>query len=1777
MEGQSNNTGFNCRRCSLPDSADHLVACDVCHEWEHFQCAGVDDQIKDQSYLCPECSSKQAERGECNRHLKPSVADKTNRSSKSLANKTGSRRGKKSAQPVVTGSVTSSARAAFEAQMKMIEEERQIMERELMKQENLRKQELEEEQRQLDEQRKLMQKEKLLRERKLHESKLFQAKQQLIRQQSMEKKRELLKQLAESSVFEGTIVDPADKVGDWLKTLSVSERGTDESAKTSKAPKSSLSFDPKPHPSPELISSPNPGGPSSRSTVRDVDNSIVQTPANVHSVCISPHQIAARQVMGRELPTFGGHPEDWPIFISSFEQSTLACGYTNAENLIRLQRSLKGHALESVRSRLLLPAGVPHVIQTLQTLYGRPELLIRSLMGKIRQLPSPKHDRLETVMEFGLAVQNLVDHLKAAHQVNHLANPVLMQELIEKLPGPMKLEWAIFKGRYSTVTLETFGDFMSRLVNAASEVTFELPCFGRSSRQDKQKPKEKVFVQTHTTDSSMTAGSHKIDKQVTGKVCNICGLAGHRVVECSKFKGLNMDERWNIVQRKGLCRTCLNNHGKWPCKSWKGCEIDNCRDRHHTLLHSSTMKVSASHINQSIYQSPLFRIIPVMLYGRDAGRTIFAFIDEGSSVSLLEENVAKTLGVKGETEPLTLQWTGNMTRNELRSQLVKIEIAGVGSASQRKHIQARTVKQLVLPKQTMRYRDLAQQFHHLRGLPIDDYAEVQPKLLIGLDNLRLIVPIRLREGKSNEPIAAKCRLGWSVYGYYGNNRVRNATLNFHLGGICDSDRLLNEQLRDYFAIENAGVTIPIENLESEDDKRARKILKETTRRTDSGFETGLLWRVDDPCFPDSYPMALRRLRALEKKLMKNPILMNRVNEIISDYEAKGYAHRATDDELQLIEAKRVWYLPLGIVLHPKKPGKVRLIWDAAAKVNGVSFDSKLLKGPDMLTPLPFVLSRFRQFPVAVCGDIREMFHQIKIRTPDCQSQRFLWRQHCSERPTVFVMDVATFGSTCSPTSAQYIKNLNAQEFAHKYPRAADVIMKSHYVDDLLDSFRTIQEAVEVINEVKLVHSLGGFEIRNFRSNSVKVLKEIGAHPIGDCKDLTLDRRGVTESVLGMSWIPSEDMFTYTFILRDDLQQILEKGRIPTKREVLKVVMSLFDPLGLLSFFLVHGKILIQDCWACGLSWDDPIGDELCERWRRWTNLFPQLSDLRIPRCYFKQPFPSDFSGLQVHIFVDASEVAYSCVAYFRLPVQQGLQVSLIAAKTKVAPLKTLSIPRLELKAAVLGVRLLDSIIKSHTLTISQRFLWTDSSTVLAWIQSDHRKYPKFVAVRVGEILMSSDPQEWRWIPTKMNIADDATKWKSDMNLRSNSQWFRGHSILWEDDANWPAPRKFTTVPEENTPVLLHVTLNTLVDVSRFSSWEKLHRSMAYVIRFIENIRRKQADISLERMALTQAELKSAEEALWKAAQSDGFPTEISILLKTQGPPENRHAVVHKSSSIYKTWPYIDERGILRKRGRINAAPYSSFEAKFPVILPRQHRISFLLADWYHRRFRHANRETVVNEMRQRFEISKLRVLLKKVLNDCVWCRVAQASPRPPPMANLPAFRLTPNVRPFTFTGLDYFGPVFVKVGRSLAKRWIALFTCLTIRAVHIEVVHSLSTESCIMAVRRFVARRGPPAEFHTDNGTCFTGANNELKKEIECRNGALALTFTSAQTRWRFIPPGTPHMGGVWERLVRSIKVAVGFALETSRNPDDETMLTIMLEAEAIEARTESKFFQRHR
>ncbi|XP_062541539.1 uncharacterized protein LOC134209558 [Armigeres subalbatus] len=1474
----------------------------------------------------------------------------------------------------------------------------------------------------------------------------------------------------------------------------------------------------------------------------------------------SPEQLAARQVMPRDLPDFHGDPEEWPLFISSLRNTTSACGYSRVENLARLQRSLKGNALKSVRYNLLDPDSVPEVIRTLQTLYGRPEVIISRLIKTVREAPAPKSERLETLIDFGMAVRNLVSHLIAADQRSHLANPVLLQELVEKLPANVKMQWAQHLVEFPDMTLQTFSSFMSSVVESVSKVV--LYSSSQGSRMDKMKPRDKGYVHSHVeTVDTLPQNKHKTE---AFKSCIVCGKGSHRVKDCFTFKNGNADSRWKTVTALNLCRCCLGQHGRRSCRSSMRCEIDGCQLRHHPLLHSAT-KSATNRIEGHNYhhcgQSVLFRILPVTISGPSKSIDTFAFLDEGSSATLVEQSLADQLNLHGPMVPLCLKWTADMYRSEENSQMVSVQISALGNRKKYCLKNARTVERLNLPSQTLCFEELQEKYQHLSGLPIRSYQKAVPRLLIGLRNLSLAVPQRIKEGKQG-PIAVKTRVGWCVYGSMSEDPEINH-FNYHICE-CDNGEKLDSMIREYFNAEEAGLQ-KMQTLETDDVRRARCILEKTTRREGNHFATGLLWKHNEIDLPNSFPMALQRLKCLERRMSRDPVLKENLHRQLQEYQNKHYAHPATEAELNEADPRRIWYLPLGAVVNPKKPKKVRLIWDAAAKVNGVSLNTFLLPGPDLLVSLPSVLFRFRQYPVATCGDIKEMFHQIKVTTADRHSQRFLWRATEEEPPRIFLMDVLTFGSTSSPSSAQFVKNKNAKEHEIQFPRAAEGIMKSTYVDDYLDSFENVEEAKLVADQVRRVYANGGFEIRNWSSNEVKVLEYLGECPKVSTKDLMATGDEESERVLGMLWLTETDMLSFSTMFRTDIEELIRSKTRPTKRQLLKTVMSLFDPLGLLASFLVHGKIIMQQVWRAGTKWDEYVDDRIEQQWQKWIALFNRISEIQIPRCYFQAASNEQYGTLQTHLFVDASEAAYSAVVYFRIIDMEGNpRCSLVTAKTKVAPLKYVSIPRLELMAAVLGARLLLFVEENHTIPIKQRFCWSDSNTVLAWLRSEHRRYKQFVACRVGEVLELTKENEWRWVPSKLNVADEATKWGKGPCFDVGSRWVQGPEFLSKPQELWPRTITPTiSTEEELRPChLFHDVITPLFDFERFSNWSRLLRTVAFVFHPFTVYKANKASYKVGKEP-THEDLRAAEIQIWKTVQWTAYSDEISILTENKHRSEIQRSALDKSSPIYKLTPMLDDVGVLRIDSRTGAARVDAFDLKYPVILPRKHHVTYLIVDYYHRKYLHGNAETIVNELRQKYYIPRIRVTVRTVTRLCQWCKVYKSQPAVPRMAPLPEARLSPGVRPFSYIGIDYFGPTLVKVGRSNAKRWICLITCLTVRAVHVEVAYDLSTQSCIACIRRFICRRGAPLEIYSDNGRNFVGANGILQEQMQRINKEAAATFTNTETKWFFIPPSAPHMGGSWERLVRSVKTAL-MSIPQDRKFDDEALLTHLVEAESI-------------
>ncbi|XP_055918553.1 uncharacterized protein LOC129950651 [Eupeodes corollae] len=1431
-----------------------------------------------------------------------------------------------------------------------------------------------------------------------------------------------------------------------------------------------------------------------------------------------------------DLPTFSGRPDEWPLFLANYEDSTADFNYNNRQNLQRLQKCLNGPAREAVTSMLINKENVPEIIEELKFRFGRPDILVRNQLQKIQQFPAMKQNKTDQILDYSTQVRNVVALLKASKSEHSLQNSIILEELVGKLPEDKQYEWV--KHATTLTKNTTIEDFSKWLCQLARVVCLMPPPSSPPAQtsNSRLKPQTQPRRMLYVNNNASTTGQEGSYPTLTFK-CYLCG-DNHFISNCSAYSSLSVDDRWQKVKSLHLCFSCLRKgHSTANCRKRKMCGIQECRKYHHTSLHDES-----SHLrNHSVFAdaaaqpllscrtisstSLLFKVLPVTLFGPNGKTEVFAMFDEGSALTILEEEVASTLGLKGRSQPLKLQWYGQNTTTE-PSKSISLEIRGEDDPNIYTILNCRTVRNVNLPMQTFNKSE----HKHLEFLPLRNYKNARPSILIGLDNIHLGTSSTVVSAGDKKPVAMKTKLGWVACGPTNNIVTSTPTVLM----IRHQDEL-HCLVQEYFAADNFGINPASCILESEDNQTARRTMETTTCRINKRFQTGLLWKKPKPTLPNSFQMAIQRLSGIENKMKHKPDFAQKYKDEMTKYIQKGYARKLQPDEINN-SSQPVWYLPHFAVQSPHKPDKIRIVFDAAATVNNLSLNLALLKGPEQAKPLVNILFKFREGIIGVAADIREMFSQIQIRPEDQQAQRFLWRDGDETQPiNHYVMVSMIFGAICSPCVAEYVKNLNAQDFQHDYPEAASAIINKHYVDDYVASFNDEKEAIRICKDVVRINNEASFELRNFTSNSKKLQNEMNIKSREMTSTVNMERRSTSEKVLGMFWNTASDTFEFKTKFHSIPKEVLEGSRPPTKRELLGIVMAIYDPYGLLAEFLLYLKILVRDTWKTNIAWDDELPPEAKKRWQKWWTEFQNIHSFHVHRCYSSHLPTARITEL--HVFVDANQVAFAAAAYLRIIHDDGIDVTFVCGKTRGAPQKIMSIPRLELQAGVLGVRLSKIVIRNHDIKISKITFWTDSKTLLYWIGSTKRNFKAFVAHRISEILTSSEAHQWRWTPTEKNSADVATRANGSPKFVPNSVWITGPEFLKQSEELWPAKivEPLTTVSdvEEIKPLLLLQSPNgnLLINFKLFSSYQRLQRTMAYVIRATQKFRFVVPIEKTSNCFLTIAELKNAENSLCKIVQKEQYEEEIKLLSSSKP--------LTKKSSIYTLNPYLDERGILRIQGRLDEALYLPFQARRPILLPPKHPLSMLIMKFYHEKLHHQNSAVVLNEVRQKFWIPHPKMLLKLVRRKCQQCKIDRAEPQTPIMGQLPIDRVTPFVRPFAYTGVDLFGPLNVTIGRRREKRWGVIFTCLTVRAAHLELAENLSTDAFIICLRNFINRRGTPVRIRSDNGTNFIGAQKELKKEQHLFDlDRIESEATSRGIEWIFNCPLNPSSGGCWERSV---------------------------------------------
>jgi hypothetical protein len=420
---------------------------------------------------------------------------------------------------------------------------------------------------------------------------------------------------------------------------------------------------------------------------------------------------------------------------------------------------------------------------------------------------------------------------------------------------------------------------------------------------------------------------------------------------------------------------------------------------------------------------------------------------------------------------------------------------------------------------------------------------------------------------------------------------------------------------------------------------------------------------------------------------------------------------------------------------------------------------------DHLHDLLGVLLRWRETPIAVVGDISKMFHQILMDSKSSHTHRLLWRIMDSNRePDIYIKQVWTFGNVAAPAVANIAVDLTAEKYSTRYPETSQAILNQRYMDDIVDSLANEIEASERIRQIDEILASGHFKIKAWHSN-----KQFPG--IIDCTD--------TEKVLGTKWHKSTDSRS---IQVTETKATKEARQIPlTKRLVLSTMATAFDVFGLGSPVIIIGKILMQELWAEKLGWDEALSDSLSSKWYNWFNELNQLPGIKINR----RITPATAVGYpELITFSDASKDAFGSVCYLRWLLEDGTyEVTILLAKSRVAPLRQISLARLELQSAVLTARLTDVITTQMRLKFKAFTHFTDSMIVLEWIKNETRTDPVFVANRTGEIQTKTTVSNWKHIPSEFNVADDISRGLRASEL--HERFLPGPKFMRLPESQWP--------------------------------------------------------------------------------------------------------------------------------------------------------------------------------------------------------------------------------------------------------------------------------------------------------------------------------------------------------------------------------------------------------
>ncbi|XP_076248154.1 uncharacterized protein LOC143187904 [Calliopsis andreniformis] len=1391
-----------------------------------------------------------------------------------------------------------------------------------------------------------------------------------------------------------------------------------------------------------------------------------------------------------EIKPYDGNPIEWHSFHDTFK--TLVhdnLDIPSVQKFHLLKNALRGEIASVVSA---LNASEPNYLvawDLLQKRCNKPRQIVQSHLKVLFELPEVMRDAPANLRSLAEQAQMHVKALATLGLPTGQWDAILVYMIGKKLDKITRRGWERTLENEDMPTFEQLLNFINKQARG-EEIEIEVLSSHRRNVYQERSQRNNVGSRGHSYVA--TANSNK---------CVMCE-GNHEIYQCNQFLKAAVRDRLEVIRRSRLCINCFrSNHVVKNCQA-TGCR--KCKQKHNTLLHfnnenrvnlnnNSTQAVDQAGNSGSNANALTVTCGSEVLLGTAQIKILDRFnkehdcrvlLDGGSQTHFITEELAEKLQLQKQAVNLTFSGLGQQATKA--QYLVKTVVKARHSSftSQVSFITLPFLTGLLPSRQVDRSN-----MQVPRNIKLADPEFHKPgkiDALLGNTLFFKLLSIGQIRLSNSAVILQKTLLGWIVTGESNiQPKYRAPTLvnSFHIATSLD------KTLNKFWEVES----FVDKQFLSAEERAAEELFKQSTvRDTDGRYCVRLPFNERKQLLGNSREVALKRFYALERKLHLNKGLLDSYSEFLKEYEQLGHM-----TQVSVKETSKGFYLPHhAVVKESSETTKVRVVFDASAKSStGVSLNETLLIGPNLQDTLYKLLLRFRSYSYVLTADIEKMFRQVKVHAEDRSYQRILWRNSQDQPVKTYELNTVTYGTASAPFLAVRCLQQLANDEQNKFPRAAAIFKRDFYMDDLLTGAATRDLALKIRDEAIALARVGGFNLRQWTSNDAELIKDLDTSNHERTLSLDIDE---TRKALGICWKPRIDEILYTI-------KSSENNSRSTKRTILSQIAQLFDPLGLLGPVIVRAKIIMQELWKANINWDDSVPQAILTMWLEFRKELPHLNKFSIPR----KTVIDDPVTVQLHGFADASEAAYGACIYLRSVNKQGsCKVSLLCAKSRVAPVKSISLPRLELCAAKLLANLLkESRSALSHIRVERTVLWSDSTITLHWIKTSPHLLKTFIANRVSEIQEQTDVQAWRHISSPENPADFISRGLTPVQILNNQLWLKGPHWLSKHEDAWPSvDLPDIDIPETRNFKVLVASLDTAFFIDRFSSINKLNRVLAYILRFYNNCKGN-LRITGE---LTNIEITNAHIYILKLVQAHTFEQEIRDL--------KNNTPINKKSKLLNLAPFIDGNGLLRVGGRLKHA-HISYSHKHPIVLPRRHYITELIIREEHLKNWHAGIQATLNAVRHKYWPIDGKNFTRKIIHRCINC--FKANPKVPEyiMGNLPRDRVT-QARPFENA------------------------------ATHLELVTDLTTETCIAAIKRFFARRGKSRNLYSDNGSNFVGARNEI---IEIQ----------AFVNWSFSPPRSPHFGGLWEAAVKSFKkhlrATIGETVFTY-----EQFNSIIIEIEAI-------------